>query len=179
MTIAAAIVAWAGAAIITLADGRRGLALGIAVVAIGFGALAFANGGWLGGAVLIAGGAVSAIQLGRNGSQDWGLMPPGSTPRMILAVVAAILSLWVAGSVTTGPGASLRFASVAVLGLMAARLLQAPTAVPVLTAAAALAIALAGASGIGTSEPGPAPYVVGALIAAGASFLPVREPRGA
>jgi hypothetical protein len=179
VTIAAAIVAWAGAAIITLADGRRGLALGIAIVAIGFGALAIANGGWFGGGVLIAGGAVSAIQLARKGNQDWGLMPAGSTPRMILAVVTAILALWVAASLTTGPGGSLRFASVAVLGLMAARLLQAPTALPVLTAAAALAIALAGASGIGTGEPGPAPYVAGALIAAGASFLPAREPRGA
>jgi hypothetical protein len=179
VTIAAAFVAWAGAAIITLADGRRGLAVGIGVVAIGFGALAIVNGGWVGGVALIAGGAVSAIQLARTGSKDWGLMPPGSTPRMILAVVAAILSLWVAASLTTGPGGSLRFASVAVLGLMAARLLQAKTASPVLTAAAALAIALAGASGIGDTAPGPAPYVLGALIAAGASFLPVREPRGA
>jgi hypothetical protein len=179
VTIAAAIVAWAGAAVITLADGRRGLAVGIAVVALGFGALAIANGGWLGGVALIAGGAVSAIQLARTGSKDWGLMPPGSTPRMILAVVAAILSLWVAASVTTGPGAPLRFASVAVLGLMAARLLQAQAASPVLTAAAALAIALAGASGIGDTGPGLAPYVLGALVAAGASFLPIREPGGA
>ena len=106
-------------------------------------------------------------------------MPPGSTPRMILAVVAAILSLWVAASVTTGPGAPLRFASVAVLGLMAARLLQAQAASPVLTAAAALAIALAAASGIGDTGPGLAPYVLGALVAAGASFLPIREPGGA
>ena len=106
-------------------------------------------------------------------------MPPGSTPRMILAVIAAILSLWVAASVTTGPGGSLRFASVAVLGLMAARLLQAQAASPVLIAAAALALALAGASGIGDTQRGLAPYVSGALIAAGASFLPVREPRGA
>lgn len=179
MTIAAALVAWAGAAVITLADGRRGLAVGIAVVALGFGALAIVNGGWLGGVTLIGGGAVCAIQLARTGSKDWGLMPPGSTPRMILAVVAAILSLWVAASVTTGPGGSLRFACLAVLGLMAGRLLQAQAASPVLTASAALAIALAGASGTGHSESGLAPYVLAALVAAGASFLPVREPHGA
>jgi hypothetical protein len=106
-------------------------------------------------------------------------MPPASTPRLILAVVVGILSLWVAASVTTGPGASLRFASLAVLGLMAGRLLQSqsPTAVP--TAAAALALALAGASGLAPNGAGWAPYLVGAVIAAGASMIPAGESRGA
>lgn len=106
-------------------------------------------------------------------------MPPGSTPRLILAVVAAILSLWVAASVTTGAGASLRFASLAVLGLMGARLLQAPQVSAVLTAAAGLALALAGASALAPISPGFATYLLGALIATGAMFLPVAESRGA
>src|SRR5712692_1679422 len=115
---------WLGAAMIVLSDGRRGLAAGLGLVAVGFTAIAWADGAWVGGAFLIIGGAVAVIALLRAGPQDWGIMPAGSTPRLILAVAGGILSLWMAASVTTGPGASLRFASLAVLALMAGRLLQ-------------------------------------------------------
>jgi hypothetical protein len=179
VTVAGALAAWAGASVIVLADGRRGLAGGIGLVSIGFTVLAWTNGLWLEGAMLLAGGAVSMFELVRAGRQEWGLMPPGSTPRLILAVVGGILSLWVAASVTTGPGASLRFASLAVLGLMAGRLLQGQSTVAVLTAAAGLALALAGASGLAPNGAGLAPYLVGALVAAGALLLPHAEPRGA
>jgi hypothetical protein len=164
---------------VVLADGRRGLALGVGLIALGFAALALVEGAWLGGAFLLVGGAVCVVELARKGPQRWGLMPPGSTSRLILVVVAGILSLWLAASVTTGPDAPLRFACVAVLGLSAARMLQAHTAVPVLTAAAGLAIALAGASALAPSDGGFAPYAVGAAIAAVALLLPVVEPRGA
>jgi hypothetical protein len=179
LSAAAAFAAWAGAAVIVLADGRRGLALGIGLIAVGFTALAWTTGMWLGGALLLAGGSVSIVALLRTGRQDWGLMPAGSTPRLILAAVGAVLSLWLAASVTTGPGAPLRFAVIAVLGLMAARLLQGQSAVAVLAAAAGLALALAGASGLGPNDAGFAPYLLAAVIAAGASFLPVPEKRGA
>ncbi len=105
-------------------------------------------------------------------------MPPGSTARLISAMVGGILSLWVAASVTIGHGIPLRFASLSVLVLMAARLLQGQKALPVLTAAAGLALALAGASALGRTSPGLAPYLLAAVIAAGASFLPVAESRG-
>ncbi len=179
MTAAAAFAAWAGAAVIVLADGRRGLAVGIALVATGFGTLAWTSGNWFGGAALLLGGAICATQLLRTGKQDWGLMPPGSTPRLTFAIVGGILSLWVAASVTTGPGATLRFACLAVLALMAGRLLQGRQASPVLTAAAGLALALAAASALGPGTVGLVPYVLGALIAAGALLLPTSEPRGA
>jgi hypothetical protein len=180
MTGAAAFAAWLGAAVIVLADGRRGLAVGIGLVAAAFATLAWTSGVWLGGAFLLAGGAVAVIELVRRGTQEWGLMPAGSTSRLILAIVAGILSLWVAGSVTSAPGGtSLRFASLAVLGLMAGRLLQGHQAVPLLTAAAGLAIAVAGASALGSTDPGYAPYLVGGVIAAGATLLPVAGPRGA
>lgn len=178
MTVAAAVAAWAGAAVIVLADGRRGLAAGIALVAAGFGVLAWTAGDWFAGTAMLAGGAACAIQLLRSGRQDWGLMPPGSTARLISAVVGGILSLWVAASVTTGHGVPLRFASLSVLVLMAARLMQGHKALPVLTAAAGLALALAGASALGRTSPGFAPYLLAAVIAAGASFLPVAESRG-
>lgn len=164
---------------IVLADGRRGLAIGVGLVAVGFAALAWVDGEWLGGAFLLAGGAVCGVELVRRGPRDWGLMPPGSTPRLILAVVAGILALWMAVSVTSGPGAALRFASLAVLGLSAARLLQGRRPMPVLTASAGLGLALAGASAMAQIEVGFAPYLIGGAIAAGAAFLPVAEPRGA
>jgi hypothetical protein len=179
VTVAAGLAAWVGAAVIVLADGRRGLATGVGLVALGFTVLAWTNGLWLEGAVLLAGGTLAVIELVLSGPKEWGLMPPGSTPRLILAVVAGILSLWVAASVTTGPGASLRFASFAVLGLMAGRLLQSQNATAVLTAASGLAIALAGASGLAPNGAGLAPYIVGAMIAAGAFLIPVAESRGA
>lgn len=164
---------------IVLADGRRGLAAGIALTAVGFTALAWTSGMWLDGALLLAGGSMSIVALLRTGRQDWGLMPAGSTPRLILAVVGAVLSLWLAASVTTGPGAPLRFAVMAVLGLMAARLLQGQSAAAVVAAAVGLALALAGASALGPNDAGFAPYLLAAVIAAGASFLPVPEKRGA
>ena len=179
VTAAAGFAAWAGAAVIVLADGRRGLATGIGLVAVGFAVLAWTAGLWLEGAILLAGGAVCVFELVRRGPEEWGLMPPGSTPRLILAVVGGILALWVAASVTTGPGAPLRFACLAVLGLMAGRLLQSQTAIAVLTAAAGLALALAGASGLAPSGAGWAPYLVGAIVAAGALLLPTAESRGA
>ena len=179
MTAAAGFAAWVGAAVIVLADGRRGLAAGIGLVALGFTALVWTDGLWASGAILLMGGAVCVFELVRKGPQEWGLMPPASTPRLILAVVVGILSLWVAASVTTGPGASLRFASLAVPGLMAGRLLQRQSSIAVLTAAAGLALALAGASGLALSGAGLAPYLFGAVIAAGALLLPAAESRGA
>ena len=179
VTAIAAFAAWLGAALIVLADGRRGLAAGIGLVTVGFTAIALAEGAWVGGAFLIVGGAVAVVALLRTGPQEWGIMPPGSTPRLILAVAGGILSLWMAASVTTGPGASLRFASLAVLGLMAARLLQTKAAVPALTGAAGLAIALAGASELGPSDPGFAPYLIAAAITAGALLLPAARSHGA
>ena len=179
VTAVAAFAAWLGAAMIVLADGRRGLAAGIGLVAVGFTAIAWADGAWVGGAFLIIGGAVAVIALLQAGPQHWEIMPAGSTPRLILAVGGGILSLWMAASVTTGPGASLRFASLAVLGLMAGRLLQSKAAVPALTGAAGLAIALAGASELGPNDPGFAPYLMAAAITAGALLLPAARSDGA
>jgi len=179
VTAVAAFAAWLGAAMIVLADGRRGLAAGIGLVAVGFTAIAWADGAWVAGAFLIIGGAVAVIALLQAGPQDWGIMPAGSTPRLILAVAGGILSLWMAASVTRGPGASLRFASLAVLALTAGRLLQSKAAVPALTGAAGLAIALAGASELGPNDPGFAPYLIAAAITAGALLLPAARSHGA
>ncbi len=175
MTEAAAFTAWLGAALIVLSDGRRGLALGLALIAVAFAALAWVGGDMRAAAALFAGGAVAAVQRLRSGRDGWGVMPPGSTPRLILAIVAGVLALWIAASITTGPGAPLRFATLAVLGLMGARVLDGRDPAVVLTAVAGMTLALAMATGLAATPPGPAPYIAAALITAGVSVLRVAD----
>ena len=179
MTEAAAFTAWLGAAIIVLSDGRRGLALGLGLMAVAFAALAWAGGDRLAAAATLAGGGVAAVLRLRSGIDGWGLMPPGSTPRLILVIVAGFLALWISASITTGAGAPLRFATLAVLGLTGARLLEGRDTAAVLTAVAGMALALAMAAGLAATAPGLAPYVAAALIAAGTSVVRVVEPHAA
>ena len=164
---------------IVLADGRRGLALGLALIAVAFAALAWSGGDTLAAAALFAGGVIAAVQRLRSGVDGWGLMPPGSTPRLILVIVAGVLALWIAASVTTGVGAPMRFATLAVLGLMGARALEGRDPAVVLTAVAGMALAVAMAAALAPTPPGLALYVAAALIAAGASALHVAETHGA
>jgi hypothetical protein len=179
VTAAAAFTAWLGASVIVLSDARRGLALGLALVAIGFAAIVWAGGEPIGAAAVLAGGAVAVLQRLRSGTDVWGLMPPGSTPRLILALASGVLVLWITLSVTSGPGAPIRFASISVLGLMGARLLTAHEPPVVLTAVAAMALAVAAAAGLAPTPAGTAPYIVAAVIAAGASVLRVATTRAA
>jgi hypothetical protein len=175
----AALLTWLGAALVVLADGRRGLAAGLGVLALGFSALAITGGEPVAGVAVGVGGAIASFQRWRHGQAGWAIMPPGSTPRLVLCVAAGLLALWVAASITTGPGAPLRFAVMVVIGLMAARVLTARDAPVVITAVAGLALALAEASGLATVSPGLMPYFAGALAAAGSTFLPQSEPHGA
>jgi hypothetical protein len=174
---AAAFVAWLGAAVIVLSDGRRGMALGLALVAAGLAGVAWGSAGWSALLLLAGGWAAAALRL-RSGPPLWGLMPSGSTPRLLLAVVAGLLALWVAASVSIGPGGPLRFASLALLGLMGATVLQAREPAVAATAAAGLALAVGAAAAIA-----PAgdflPFLVAGLIACGISFLPTAERHAA
>jgi hypothetical protein len=179
VTEAAAFTAWLGAAMIVLGDGRRALALGVALIAASFAALAWVGGDVPAAAATLAGGAVATFQRLRSGSEGWGLMPPGSTPRLILAIVAGVVALWIAASVTTGTGAPLRFATLAVLGLMGARVLEGRDPAVVLTAVAGMALAVAMATALAATPPGPAPYIVAALIAAGVSVPRMTVPHAA
>ena len=105
-------------------------------------------------------------------------MEPGSTPLIILTLVTGLFALWIATSVSTGDGASLRFAVLAVLALMAARVLNGPDRTVLLSAAAGLALVLGAAAGISAVDPGPAPYVLAAVVAAGVSALSFAGPLG-
>jgi hypothetical protein len=175
VTEVVAFMAWLGAATIVLSDGRRGLALGLALIAIAFAALAWMGGDIGAAAALLAGGAAAVYQRLRSGRDDWGVMPPGSTPRLVLVIAAGFLALWFAASVTTGGGAPLRFAAPVVLGLMGARVLEGRDSAIVVTAAAGMALAVAMATGLAATPPGPTPYIAAALIAAGVSALRVQE----
>lgn len=174
---AAALLAWSGAAVIVLSDGRRGLALGLGLLTVGLAALEW--GDWLAVIAIFGGGTLAAWRRLRSGRPGWGLMPPGSTPRMVLCVAAGLVALWVAVSVTTGPGVAVRFATLTVIGLMTARVLAGSHTTVVLTAVSALALAMAAATGLGAMTPGPAPFIIGALIAAGVTVVPLTEPRAA
>jgi hypothetical protein len=176
----ASFAAWLGAALIVLSDGRRALGLGLALITAAFTVLAWVGGERLAAAALFVGGAVAVIQRLRTGSDVWGVMPPGSTPRLILSISGGLLALWFATSVMTGPGAPLRFAALCVVGLMGARVLiteAEPAAV--LTALAALVLSVAIASGMADTGLGPSPYIAAALIALGISIIRVPETDGA
>jgi hypothetical protein len=183
VTVAAAFAAWLGASIIVLADGRKGLALGIGLAGAAFAVLVWSAGQPVGGIAILVGGAAAAALRLRSGTAGWGLMEPGSTPRIILTVVTGLVSLWIAASLATGGGTGpLRFAVLATLSLMLARVLQQVGRAVALCAAAGLALGLAGVAALAENGSGVVPYVVAAVIAAGVSALPSvdpNEPHGA
>lgn len=171
---AAGFVAWFGASLIVLADGRRGLAAGIAVTTVGMAVLVLQSAGPVGAVVLAAGGAVAAIPGLRSG-EGWGLMPAGSTPRLVLCIAGGLLALWIGAAIVTGGDSALRFAVIAVAGLSGVRILTSDSWPVLLVAVGALAFAAAGTAGLSAS-PGPWPYVAAALIAGGSAWL---RPRNA
>ena len=179
MTAAAAFAAWLGGAVILLADGRRGLALGLGLLSVAIAGLVLAGGQDLAAAALVAGGAVATVLRLRSGPAGWGLMQPGSTPRIVLAIVIGILGLYVAVSISTGDGAAFRFAWLAVLTLSAARVLDCDTPAPALTAAAALALVIGAAASSPHGTAGLAAAIVAGLVASGVSAVPERGSNGA
>jgi len=178
--LAAALLVWLGAALVALADARRGLALGLALVTIGFAVLAWATGQPVGAIALTLGGMTGAFQCWTAGPAKWGLMPPGSTARLVLCIAAGLLSLWISASVTTTRGAPLLFAVLVVLGLMAARVLTGRDAAVDRAAIACFALALGSSPALASSIPtGPVPYIIGALIAAAVIVAPATLLQGA
>src|SRR5579859_1502169 len=159
---------------IVLADGRRGLAMGLAVATAGLGVIAWQDGDGVAALIVLLGGAMATLQRYRDGPGGWVVMPPGSTPRVILCVAGGLVALWFAASVTLGPDGATQFAVLSVIGLSAARIVSSREPSTVVTAVATLAIAIAVATHFDTGSPGLLPYVVAALIAAGVAFLPVR-----
>ena len=179
MSAAAAFIVWLGAALIVLSEGRRALALGMALITIGFAVLVQSGVGGLAASATLVGGGFAAGRRFRSGPDAWGVMPSGSTARVVLAAAVGLLALWIATSLMTGTGAPLRFAALSVLGLMGARVLTPSDPPAVLTAVAALALSVAAAAGVAGTSPGPAVYVFAAIVAIGISVVPVRQLDGA
>lgn len=176
MIAVAAFAAWAGGAVIVLADARRGQAVGLAILTAGVAGCVLAGGQDLAAGILLAGGAVAGALRFRAGPAGWGLMQPGSTPRVVLVVAAGIIALYFAASVATGAGAGTRFALLVVIGLAAARVLEGNEPASALTAASALALAI-GATAALAEPSGLAAAVVAAVIAAGVPLLPQPQAR--
>lgn len=172
----AAFLVWFGAALVVLGDGRRGLALGLALLGTGFGVLEWASGQPVGAVAIVAGGLVGSARCWGSGA-TWGLMPAGSTPRLVLCVASALVASWVAAAVTTGAGGQLRFAVLVALGLTVARVLESRENAVVLTSVACFALALAAAPSLSATSPGPVPAIIGGLIAAGIMLLPAGRPQ--
>jgi hypothetical protein len=169
----AAFLAWLGASMIVLADGRRGLALGLAAATAGLAGIAWQDGDGPAGVLVLLGGAMATFQRYRAGPGGWVVMPPGSTPRLILCVAGGLVALWFAASVTVGPDGATRFAVLCVAGLSGVRIVSSREPSTVVTAVAALAIAVAVATHFAGGSPGRMPYIAAALVAAGVGFLPV------
>ena len=170
----AGFLAWLGISIIVLADGRRGLAVGLATAAVGMAAIAWDDGDWVAALVVLGGGLAAAWLRYRDGPEGWGLMPPGSTPRLVLCVAGGLVALWFAASVTIGPDGATRFAALSVIGMSGARIVSSRERSSAMTAVATLAIATAVATHLGPGSPGLLPYVAAALIAVVVLLLPLR-----
>src|SRR5439155_286846 len=79
-----------------LADGRRGLALGVALATAALAAVVWPDAGPAAAAVLGLGGLAAAARRLVVGTAGWGIMPPGSTPRFILCIGGGLLASWIA-----------------------------------------------------------------------------------
>ena len=178
MTAVAAFAAWLGAATIVLSDGRRGLALGLALTTVAFAVLVWAGGQPLAAGALLLGGAVAVFRRLQAGREGWAMMPPRSTPRLVLSIAGGLLALWISTSVMTGAGAPLRFAALSVLAMMGARILAEMESAALLTALAALAMAVAVGAGIADTGPGPSVYIVAAATVLALSLVTVRASDG-
>ena len=177
--IAAATAAWLGACLIVLADGRYGLACGLGLATAGMSALAWQSGAGVGVAALAAGGAAASYQRLRRGPDGWRLMPPGSTPRLVLCIVAGLIGLWFAATVTSGSGSPLRFASLAVIGMLGVRVVTSQESEVVLSAVGCLALAVAVAAGLESGTLGPAACIAAGVVAAGAGLARRTRPKAA
>jgi hypothetical protein len=160
-------VTWAGASLMVVSDGRRSQALGLALVGAGLGGVVWSEGPQAAGFLLALGAAVAALLHLRRGAAGWLVMPAGSTPRLILAVVGGLIALWI-GASGGATDSALRVAIFTVIVLMGARIVQGGSHGVALAAVAALAVAIGSAS---TEESRGVLIPIVAAIAAGASAL--------
>jgi hypothetical protein len=152
-----AVLTWLGGALITLSHGRRGLALGQLVLGAGLSATAYATGHETGSALLAAATAVVAGLRLLDADPGWGVIPRGSTPRLVLCLVTLVAVLLLATSIRgfTVTLMTTLFGAI----LTATRVLGADRPAVALAALSGLALSLAAMADTGV-------VVAGAIIAA-------------
>lgn len=143
LAVSGASLAWLGAALLTLSDGRRGLALGLALAGAGLAvAMTAAGEDRLAAATIAVSGMCAAVlHLGR-GPREWGMLLQGSTPRLIGSLVALIVTALVAGTAVEEPAGAARLGALVVAILAGARVLTAGRGWAALGAGSALALGL-------------------------------------
>lgn len=172
------VLACVGAGLVLMSEGSRGLAAGLGLEAAGLG-LAVGGSVQAGpGLVLAVGGLCSAGLRLRDGYGGWGLLPPGTTSRIVLFVVAVAASLYAVTSVLPGSATEARAAALAAGVLAGARLLGTGNRSAALTAAGALALA-AGALGTAQTSGALLPAATGGFVALLAGWVRGSQVEGA
>jgi hypothetical protein len=167
LLLAAAALAWLGATLTSLAEARRGLALGLALTGVGLAGVIAVSRPL--DALLLAGAAVGTALLRlRDGPAGWDLLPAGSTPGIVLSIVVLVASVLLAGTFLQGPMSVWSLAPLAVALVAALRLLAVEDRAGALAAGAALALALAA---FGTTEA----ILTGGLVAVALGAIPAAE----
>lgn len=176
LAVVAAVAAWMGAATLVLSEGRRGLAAGTALYAIGLGGATAQPVPAL--LVVVAGLAAAALRL-RDGTPGWSVLPPGSTPRLLLAIVVGVAGAFAATSLLPGPGTAPARAAIVLGGIMAAaRLLSTERRQPALAAVSLLCLVMAGLAALVSAAAWPAVTAAAAAAAVLTALLPAREETG-
>jgi hypothetical protein len=174
-------LAWLGAAVLVLSDARRGLAVGLLVAVVGLAVIRAAEGDAVdAGILLVFGLLASVIGLRRNPRRGWGLLPPGSTPRIVFSLVVGGLALWLGLGVLDTPGdPPARAAAVIVMALGAGRLLSVRDPRAALAGASLIALGAGTIGALATTDATGA--LIGSIAAVAFNLIPTvpdSEPQG-
>jgi hypothetical protein len=173
LAVAGVVLTCIGVGLVLMSEESRGLSAGLGLAAAGLGLTVGASVQLGAGLVLAVGGICSAALRLREGG-GWGLLPPGSTSRIVLFVVAVAASLYAVTSVLPGPATEARAAALAAAVLAGARLLGTGNRSAALAAAAALALA-AGALGTAQTSGALLPAATAGFVALLAGWVPGSE----
>jgi hypothetical protein len=167
IAVLAAGLAWLGASVTALSEARRGLALGLVLTGAGLAGAVLATRP-LGAGLLALSAVLAALLRLRDGPDGWGVLPPGSTPGIVLSVAVLVASLVLAGTAFQAGGSVATVAPLAVSAVSAVRLLSSRSRQAALTTGSALALALGALGGTGD-------ILVGSLVAVALAAIPSAE----
>jgi hypothetical protein len=167
LVLVGAALSWLGASVVALSEARRGLALGLALTGVGL-AGAVLSTRPLGALLLLVGAALAALLRLRDGAEAWGVLPPGSTPGIVLSVVVLVASVVLASTVFQGTSSAAGLAPLAVAVVSTVRLLSSSSRQVALAAGSALALALGAFGSTGD-------ILAGSLVAVALAAIPATD----